>query len=332
MERALLSRSESGRRLSEPFNEQDTALLMLGRELRARGYRFTTPTPATHALVNSRESNRVAKSLTDVFGWSRSFEHNILPVEIVERCSKAGMLRRTRLGRRSEIRFSTLEGLLFAHSSFPTKGSDAVFFGPDTYRFARVLKSIALEPIPKSVRIIDIGCGSGAGGIYLSHLLQHRCNVDLVLSDINPQALRFSRINAALNECYAEVVESDVLNGIEGETDIIIANPPYLVDGAQRLYRHGGGEFGEALGARIVEESLPRLRRRGRLVLYTGSAIVDGVDTFWRQAEPLVTRSGLQHTYEEIDPDVFAEELSDGPYQRADRIAVVALTVRREEK
>jgi methylase of polypeptide subunit release factors len=318
--------------LSEPFNEQDTALLTLGKELRARGYRFTTPTPATHALVNAREKNRLAKSLTDVFGWSRPFEQSALPAEITDQCSKAGILRRTRLGRRSDVRFSTLGDLLFVHSSFPTKGADAVFFGPDTYRFARFLKSIASEPISKSVRIIDIGCGSGVGGIYLSQLLQHRCNVDLVLGDINPQALRFSRINAALNECYAEVVESDVLNHIEGEADIIIANPPYLVDGAQRLYRHGGGEFGGALSARIVEESLPRLRRRGRLVLYTGSAVVDGVDTFWRQVEPLVARSDLHHAYEEIDPDVFAEELSDGPYQRADRIAVVALTVRREEK
>jgi hypothetical protein len=30
---------------------------------------------------------------------------------------------------------------LFVHSSFPTEKSDAVFFGPDTYRFARFIDS-----------------------------------------------------------------------------------------------------------------------------------------------------------------------------------------------
>jgi hypothetical protein len=32
-------------------------------------------------------------------------------------------------------------------------------------------------------------------------------------------------------------------------------------------------------------------------------------------------------TYEEIDPDVFGEELEHPPYDRADRIAVVAVTI-----
>ena len=43
----------------------------------------------------------------------------------------------------------------------------------------------------------------------------------------------------------------DVLNGIDRPADIVIANPPYLVDAARRVYRHGGGEYGSALSVRI---------------------------------------------------------------------------------
>ena len=331
-ERALFARTEDGSRLSAQFDDQDLALLALGQALRASAYRFTTPTPATHALVNARESNGSAMSLTDIFGWSRPFELELLSAGMVELATRSRVIERARLGWRSRVRFSTLESLLFAHSAFPTDGPGAVFFGPDTYRFARLLKTVASEPFTNRVRIIDIGCGSGAGGIYLSLLLQHRCDVELVLGDINAEALRFSRINAALNTCEAKVVESDVLSGIDGQADIIIANPPYLVDGAKRLYRHGGGTFGGALSVRIVEEALLRLKPGGRLVLYTGSAIADGIDTFWQDVQPVLERCALPYVYEEIDPDVFGEELREASYQRADRIAVVALTVRQEKK
>jgi hypothetical protein len=35
----------------------------------------------------------------------------------------------------------------------------------------------------------------------------------------------------------------------------------------------------------------------------------------------------VRFTYEEIDPDVFGEELEYSPYDRADRIAVVGVTI-----
>ncbi len=65
----------------------------------------------------------------------------------------------------------------------------------------------------------------------------------------------------------------------------------------------------------------------GRLLLYTGSAIVDGVDSFAALAQRELLQSGLVYTYAEIDPDVFGEELESGVYAKADRIAAVLLTV-----
>src|SRR5690606_33133982 len=58
---------------------QDRALLHLARELRTRGYHFITPTPLTHQRVNQRPENALAVDLPGVFGWSRPFQHELLP-------------------------------------------------------------------------------------------------------------------------------------------------------------------------------------------------------------------------------------------------------------
>ena len=150
----------------------------------------------------------------------------------------------------------------------------------------------------------------------------------LVLADINQRALRFSRINAALNGVPGvQVVESDLYANVDGPFDLIIANPPYLVDPLQRTYRHGGGTFGSALSLSIAEQGIAHLARGGRLLLYTGSAIIDGVDLFHQALGERLSGRAVRLGYEEIDPDVFGEELDAPPYDRADRIAVVAATL-----
>jgi len=86
-------------------------------------------------------------------------------------------------------------------------------------------------------------------------------------------------------------------------------------------------ELGYDLSLRILEEALDRLAPGGTLLLYTGSAIVEGVDRFGMLAEEAVNRRGLRAAYAELDPDVFGEELEGGPYAVADRIAAVTLAV-----
>jgi hypothetical protein len=48
---------------------------------------------------------------------------------------------------------------------------------------------------------------------------------------------------------------------------------------------------------------------------------------FFAAVRPRLESRNCKYTYEEIDPDVFGEELESAPYDQADRIAVVALTV-----
>jgi methylase of polypeptide subunit release factors len=177
------------------------------------------------------------------------------------------------------------------------------------------------------MRILDVGAGSGAGGLHAA-----ACTAELfpriTLSDINRRALRFSAINAAINSIFGvSVVKSDLFGDTPGAFDLIIANPPYLNDPLARMYRHGGGALGFELSLRIATEGLSFLARGGRLLLYTGSAIVNGSDLFRAALLSGLAGRDVRLCYEEIDPDVFGEELDHAPYDRADRLAVVGVTI-----
>jgi methylase of polypeptide subunit release factors len=298
------------------------ALLELGSALHEAGYRFVTPTPETHRRVNQRAAQHgegQARDLRDVFGWSRPFAPALLPRHWLGLLEAAGELHQQAGLLRAGVRFSSLDDLLLVHSAFPTEHEDAVFFGPDTYRFCALLARAA----PRARRLIDLGCGSGAGGLTLRGRVG-----SITLADVNERALRYARVNLALARAEAEVVQSDVLGGVTGSADLIVANPPYMLDAAGRTYRHGGGAHGEGLSLRMVREALPRLAAGGSLIVYTGSAIVAGRDTFLDAVTPLLGARNLTFTYRELDPDVFGEELSTPGYEHVERIAAVALCVR----
>ena len=240
-----------------------------------------------------------------------------------------------------------------AHFTLNTAASAASTAGPPR------------APAPPTRAVVDIGCGTGAGGILAAALLGRPPGLRLVLADINPQALRFARVNAALAGLTPDAADSssvgskaappaapgsptaspawhtghatdapvgfthsDVLHSVPGRFELILANPPYLADPASRAYRDGGGAFGAGLSVRILRESLERLAPGGRLILYTGAAQRAGEDLFWREARPWIERAGLEYAYAELDPDVFGEELEQAAYAPIERIAAVGLIVR----
>lgn len=306
-------------------------LLEIAEWLTRQGYAFTTVTPATHARVNARPGNAVARSLRDVFGWSRPFAPTLLPAQPLAALRAAGLLHQAPGGLlRSGVRFSTLEGRLFGHSAYPTTEDDAVFFGPDTVRFVHLARQeLAREPLPEAGVILDVGCGAGPGGILTAEACAVR-QPQLVLSDINERALQFAAANAVHAGWPAvRLAQGDLFAAVDGAFDLVLANPPYLNDRSERTYRHGGGRWGEALSARIVREGLPRLAPGGRLVLYTGVAMADGIDPLLQGLQPLLAERGWRWHYRELDPDVFGEELEEPAYAEAERIAAVALVVQR---
>lgn len=334
-----------------------TALVELSRLLRERGYTFTPATPLTHARVVGRDPGRSARDARDVLGWSRPFERG-LDVAIEDLLCEADAVDDLPDGRwRSRLRCASLPSssevpALYFHSAWPTDDKDAVFFGPDTVRYAALARRWLLDRSelgpdagPKPLgRVVDVGAGSGAGALSLAPWATR-----VVLADINPAALELSRTNAEAAGLFgarddpadtadtadtAEVVESDVLSGVGGDIDVVISNPPYLVDPAARAYRHGG-DRGIELPLRIVREGLARLGSGGRLLVYTGSPVVDGRNLFLDAAHALVAqhhrdRRADRHALvraEELDPDVFGETLDEPAYADVERIALVGLMV-----
>jgi methylase of polypeptide subunit release factors len=333
--------------LSQPTMRIDTAatgehvpdashmlpLARLGQWLLEEGYRFTTATPATHARINARPGAELALCLRDIFGWSRPFARTLLPDAAMTLLEESGVVRAGDDGLlHCTVRFSTLGDAIYMHSAYPTLGEDAVFFGPDTYRFAALIeRTLAATGMSRVERILDLGCGSGAGGMVAWKTLQARAGdppPELLLTDINASALDCARVNAAIAGIPGVIfLEGDLYQPIAAPVDLIVANPPYLLDPQQRLYRHGGGEFGGGLSTRIVVEGLPLLRPGGTMILYTGAPIINGRDTFLASVKPHLKEAGLRWDYNEIDPDVFGEELESPAYERVDRIAAVGLVV-----
>ncbi len=304
----------------------EVGLLRLARMVGETGYGFVTPTPATHARVNCRPGNAWARDLRDVFGWSRPFLDGVLNPAMVSAMGEAGVLARHGEGWRSLVRLSSLDGLLFLHSAYPTGASDAVFFGPDTYRYATAVQEVLAGRAAPVHRAVDVGCGAGPAAIVLARA---QPQAQVVGVDINPAAVLITRVNALLAGVAVQALHSDLLSGVEGEFDLIVSNPPYLADPAERAYRHGGGPLGAALSLRIVQAALTRLSPGGTLVLYTGVAIVNGSDPFLQAVESHLGGHDIMCRYREVDPDVFGEELDQEPYVAADRIAAVVLTATR---
>ncbi|MNG99430.1 50S ribosomal protein L3 glutamine methyltransferase [compost metagenome] len=307
--------------------EADQALLQLGKRLRADGYRFTCVTPATHARINAREGAVQARTLRDVFGWSRPFAPALLSADELQLLERAQVLVPRSKLLASSVRWSSLDEMLLVHSAFPTEASDAVFFGPDSYRFAQVIHDHLQHTPTRVEHAVDIGCGSGVGALLIAKAAQH-AQVSAV--DINPLALRYTAVNAALAGVSNISVEpSDLLDGITGTFDLIVANPPYMLDRSARTYRHGGGTLGAGLSLRIIEQARERLSRRGTLLLYSGVAIVEGRDALLEAVRLRLAGPEWSWVYREVDPDVFGEQLAEPGYEQVERIAAVALTVTR---
>jgi methylase of polypeptide subunit release factors len=304
-----------------------SALCALGHKLRALDYQFTTVTPATHRRVNRRAENVWARDLRGVFGWSRPYREGVLPAGVDAQLLEAGLCEELKqdsdTGWRACVRASTIGRQLYFHSAWPTSSEDAVFFGPDTYRYVAALKR-ALKELRRPVRrAVDIGCGAGPGAIELA-----LCCPDATVygTDINDDALALTGINAELNGANMVIpCRSNLLDGVDGPFDVVMSNPPYILDADELPYRHGGGEHGAGLSIQIVKAALARLNPGGSLLLYTGVAIVDGEDRFLSEIRPLLEEGCEEWRYEELDPDIFGGQLECEGYENVERIAAVWL-------
>lgn len=311
--------------------QQHHVLIQLLSYLKAQHYCFVTITPLSHQRILSRQLLQPLHrpSLRDIFGWNLPFQQDALPLDMFEMLKNARLIHAMEEYWVSNVRVASLENELFIHSAFPTMEQEAVFFGPDTYRFIYHLKKYLQAEQPALQRCVELCCGASPAAIALARWFPQI--TESVAVDINPKALFCSQINAeaaGLPQVYT--VNSNLLNDLHGDFDLIVANPPYLMDSEQRQYRHGGNMLdGAGLAFSILEQGIKRLNPNGLLFLYTGIAISDQGNRFLQTLENWIALYPfISWEYEEIDPDVFGEELDQPAYQHIERVAVVIVKLR----
>jgi methylase of polypeptide subunit release factors len=294
-------------------------LVELLSQLKAAQYHFITVTPATHARVLER-AHHGPITLSDIFGWNRPFAPADLRPDLMALLRDADALEPLKDKFRSTVRVATLGEDLLLHGAFPTDGSDAVFFGPDTYRFARFIEQ-RLPRLGHAGWLVDMGAGSGAGAIAASRAV-HFERVTMV--DVNAAALQLAAVNAAAAQVRAESVQSET---IPAGANLVIANPPYRIDASHRTYRDGGELVGGAVSLAWAQQALAALAPGGAMLLYTGAAYIDGRAPLLEALQNMCSEAGTSLALEEIDPDVFGDELEKPDYADVERIAAMGAVI-----
>ncbi|MBI3984195.1 peptide chain release factor N(5)-glutamine methyltransferase [Candidatus Microgenomates bacterium] len=96
------------------------------------------------------------------------------------------------------------------------------------YLLDKQLKNIYFNiyfPKIKSLRVLDVGTGSGAIAIALAH---HRPGWQITATDISTAALAIARANARAHHVKVSFRQSDLLASVAGSFRLICANLPYV--------------------------------------------------------------------------------------------------------
>jgi len=104
---------------------------------------------------------------------------------------------------------------------------------------------------PSGKKVLDLGCGYGAVGLFIKALYKDQT---VWLSDINSRAVDYSRLNASKNKLTVIVIKSDLFSGIGALSfDDIVTNPPIAA--------------GKSLNTQLIDEAFNQLFLGGSLWL-----------------------------------------------------------------
>lgn len=118
---------------------------------------------------------------------------------------------------------------------------------------------------------LDLFCGSGCVGIAI---LKHCSRATMVFADLDPVAIRQTRINLRLNGIQSDryrIVQSNIFAEIGGGFDIVVANPPYIpltrrdkVAGSVTEFEPATAVFGGRDGLALVRKFISGLSKHLR--------------------------------------------------------------------
>jgi release factor glutamine methyltransferase len=158
--------------------------------------------------------------------------------------------------------------------------------GATTYAPGNPAPRNATDPAGVTVRVADIGTGSGNIAVSVAH---DAPGVHVVATDVSSEALTVARQNAERHGVAdrVEFFATSYLGGIEGDFDIIAANPPYVREldrpGIAANVRHEpevalfGGDDGLLHLAGVLDTAMHKLRPHGYLITEIGYGQEDDV-------------------------------------------------------
>jgi release factor glutamine methyltransferase len=85
----------------------------------------------------------------------------------------------------------------------------------------------------KTLRIADVGAGSGALGITAERVLEPLRKVSVDLLEIDPAACKVAITNVEKHTTSISVIESDLLQASSQDYDVLLCNLPYVPDSYQ---------------------------------------------------------------------------------------------------
>jgi release factor glutamine methyltransferase len=137
------------------------------------------------------------------------------------------------------------------------------------------------------VRIVDVGTGSGCIALALAKELPH---AEIHATDISPDALEVARANVARHqlERRIQIHRVDLLEGLTGEFDFVVSNPPYVGESEEdqvqlevRKFEPRSavfaGQAGTEVIARLILQARTILRPGGWLIMEISGTIAEKV-------------------------------------------------------
>jgi len=158
---------------------------------------------------------------------------------------------------------------------------------------------------PKSeVRIVDVGTGSGCIALALAKELPQ---AEIHATDISSAALEIARANAARHQFERRLRfhQADLLEGVEGEFDFVVSNPPYVGESEEdtvqlevRKFEPRNAVFAGPKGTEVIARLIPQaraiLRPGGWLVMEISGTIAEEVRSLLEGWEDVQIKPDLQ--------------------------------------
>jgi methylase of polypeptide subunit release factors len=193
-------------------------------------------------------------------------------------------------------RIAPVDSLLLASDRLSTNPTDDPPDYVSTYSPTTRLCDL-LTPRPKVKSALDVGTGNG-----VQALLAAGHSKRVVATDVNPRALAFTDLNAALSGLdNVECRRGSLFEPVAGERfDLITCNAPFVVSPERRWTYRDGLHDGDELSERIVRESVEHLAEGGFATLMV-SWLAPGLDAPDEHVVEWVSGSGCDSWILPID-------------------------------